>query len=163
MDFGIWKLLHNLIKRQPSIASNRLQSGPANATETIALLGFLKYLSLTWTGFAQPKPQNMNNNEPIKSRWLSGLKESLPVWRGVGSPRKSAIYACAISCKTNDTMKIGIMYKVASNLENTLARPLNKIQEISNMPITGRYFSMASRQLKPGFLNSYILYSSDNF
>ena len=37
-------------------------------------------------------------NEPIGSRWRSGLSVNLPYMRGVSSPKKLAVQACANSC-----------------------------------------------------------------
>lgn len=83
----------NFKERPPMNAKNKLEIGPASATVNIALLGNLKFLGSTTTGFAQPKFVKKSIMAPIGSRCLIGLRVSLPIRLGVGSPRKSAILA----------------------------------------------------------------------
>ena len=49
-------------------ANNKFEIGQAAATLTMSSLGFLKYLTSTGTGFAQPKPINNKAIEPTGSR-----------------------------------------------------------------------------------------------
>ncbi|MBQ2513061.1 MAG: twin-arginine translocation signal domain-containing protein [Clostridia bacterium] len=48
--------------------------------------GFLKFLALTGTGLAQPKPNSSMKRTPNGSRCFSGLRVSLPRFSAVGSP-----------------------------------------------------------------------------
>jgi len=71
----------------PTKARKKLENGPAKETIiTPALLLRRMTSGFIGTGFAQPKPNRISSSVPIGSRWLSGLRVSLPAKRGVSSP-----------------------------------------------------------------------------
>ena len=80
-------------------ASKILESGPAREVKTIPvfILTLSKFLGLTGTGFAQPKPKKNKQIAPIGSMWFLGLKESLPEFLAVSSPKRYATNPCATS------------------------------------------------------------------
>src|SRR5690348_7758694 len=66
----------------------------------------------TGTGFAQPisgTPLTMLNSGkitvPKRSACTTGFSETRPSRRAVGSPRRSAVQACAISCTVRENSK----------------------------------------------------------
>lgn len=76
----------NLKINEKIITAIRFESGPANATLRLSILGFLKLLGLIGTGFPQPKPNNTSEIVPITSRWTSGFKDKRPLIFAVSSP-----------------------------------------------------------------------------
>src|SRR5262249_37709845 len=46
-----------------------------------------------------------NSTVPIGSAWTTGFNETRPSNRAVGSPRRSAVHACAISCTVNENRR----------------------------------------------------------
>ena len=77
----------------PMKAKIKLAAGPAAATFIISILGFLKNLGSTGTGFAQPNPTNKIMSDPIISKCAIGFKESRPIRAAVVSPHFAAIHA----------------------------------------------------------------------
>ena len=68
------------------IAITAFDNGPARAIFITSVLGFLRFCSLNWTGFAQPKPANINIIKPRGSMCFKGLSEILPCSFAVESP-----------------------------------------------------------------------------
>ena len=78
-------------------AAMRLVAGPARATRALSLCGCLKFWSLTGTGLPQPMWAKIKRRVPRGSKWRRGLRETRPMWRAVGSPRRLATQAWAAS------------------------------------------------------------------
>ena len=97
-----------------------MDTGPASAVMAIPLLGFLKLLGLTGTGFAQPKPNSKRNSAPNGSTLAMGLKVKRPWYLAVLSPSLYATHPWANSCKgkiqkmTNNTATICIRILIKS-------------------------------------------------
>ncbi len=78
-------------------AARKLAPGPAAAIHSPSRSGSRRFRSSTGTGFAQPNPAKITMSVPSGSRCRSGFKVIRPRSRAVGSPKRSAIQACAIS------------------------------------------------------------------
>ncbi len=81
--------------------------GPASATQTMSSFGLRRRWNATGTGLAQPNTKGEPNSSrmpgrtsvPNGSTWRMGLKLTRPSRRAVSSPSRSAIQACAASCR----------------------------------------------------------------
>src|SRR5262249_28306187 len=78
---------------------------------------------LTGTGFAHPMSGapltiaiNGNRIVPIGSACTSGLSETRPSRRAVGSPSRSAVHACAISCTVSENSRTMNAMKICAKL-----------------------------------------------
>jgi hypothetical protein len=79
--------MRTILKRTVKImARQRLEIGPAAAVIAIPFRGFLKYLVLIGTGFAQPTLKKSMDKNPNKFMCFMGLSVSLPRFLAVGSP-----------------------------------------------------------------------------
>jgi hypothetical protein len=106
--------LKNMNMNKNKIESIKFDTGPATETTASSLNGFLKFLILTGTGFAQPimKPPEIKVNKgiitlPNKSRCLIGFKVSRPLSLAVGSPNLFANHAWANSWTAREIKKNG--------------------------------------------------------
>ena len=73
-------------KNSATKASIRFETGPASAVMAIPCLGFLKFLMLTGTGFAQPNPATISMISPKISICFNGFNDSRPSPFAVESP-----------------------------------------------------------------------------
>jgi hypothetical protein len=87
----------NLKRRVKIIARHRLEIGPAAALMAISRLGFLKFLVLIGTGFAQPTLKKSIEINPNGLICLRGLRVNLPRFFAVVSPSLYATKPCAAS------------------------------------------------------------------
>ncbi len=69
--------------------------------------GTRKYKGFQRTGFAHPMKAMKTSNVPNGSKCFSGFKVKRPSNFGVGSPRRTAIHACAYSCNVKPTTSAG--------------------------------------------------------
>lgn len=145
----------------PRMASSMFEMGPARATDIIARLGMRKLRGSTCTGFAQPKFAKRSIRVPVKSRCLTGFRLSRPIFRGVGSPRKSATRAWAYSCTVRAMRMLGSMRSFVRMEARRLERPTNT--RVTSSP-TRRMLANQSRRVVKisglslgfGVLNLYI-------
>lgn len=77
----------------PIIAITILLIGPASATSSSSLRGFLKYLGSIGTGFPRPNPIRKINKNPIGSMCLRGFGVNLPKFFAVGSHNSKLAHA----------------------------------------------------------------------
>ena len=85
----------------------KLPVTPARWTIMFMILGLLNLFSLFglyMTGLPHPNPAMRSRIVPTGSRCAIGLKVSLPILRGVGSPSQSATNACMNSWIENDSI-----------------------------------------------------------
>ena len=70
------------------IAKTALDNGPARAIFMTSVLGFRKFCSLNWTGFAHPNPAKIRKINPIRSMCFKGLSVTRPISFEVESPQR---------------------------------------------------------------------------
>ena len=80
------------MSKMPTRARSKLDNGPAAAVHAMPFLGFLKYLALMGTGFAQPMPRNIMDRVPKGLKCFMGFSDILPRFLAVGSPNLYAAY-----------------------------------------------------------------------
>ena len=79
------------LNNKPNIrAKKKFVIGPASDTVKLSHLGLVKLRELIITGLPQPKPAKRRKIVPKRSKWSIGLRLSLPMSFGVGSPKRLA-------------------------------------------------------------------------
>ena len=66
------------------------------------------------TGFPHPILKKNNDTKPIKDTCLTGFKDILPCFLGVGSPNNSAVLACENSWK--------VIAKISAGKDNNITK-----------------------------------------
>ena len=105
---------------------NTFISTPATETTRIPYLNFLKLRGFICTGFAQPKPNNKKQINPLISKCFKGFIVNLPWIFGVKSPILYAAKAWANSCKERD-IKNTTTLKTSIIIASSVLKLLDKI------------------------------------
>lgn len=93
---------------EETIASKIFDKGPAKEMIAASRRGFSRLKGSNWTGFPQPKRKRRSIKVPRGSRCFKGFKVRRPWILGVGSPRRSAVSACANSWTVIAASNVGI-------------------------------------------------------
>lgn len=120
------------------IAMRTLVRGPARETNAKSFLPSFKLKGSTGTGLAAPKITGEPESKRIKGRailiigsiWFFGLSVKRPIRRAVGSPKRSATYPWAISCKIAEKSKMArvIIADIIIVKNSKIKRQKSKIQ-----------------------------------